>query len=196
METEFAVAGGSTSQRGEPSSAIRRCGRGGGGRVGGERSAAAVPDVLLMDLLMPGTDGLAATREPACTARVLVLTTYDSDNYYVVSAIEAGATGYLDKGAPRDEFVLAVRAIARGEAVLAPAAAAQWMKRGAVGGRRGAQLARVGGAAVRRRCATNREVARGLFTSEVTPRHTCSPSTPSWRRATTRRPSPRRSTAA
>ncbi|MGW6447440.1 response regulator [Lentzea sp. NPDC055074] len=86
------------------------------------------PDVVLMDLRMPGTDGIAATRELAGTAHVLVLTTYDNDSD-VVAAIEAGATGYLLKDAPRDELVRAVGATARGKAVLAPAAAALLMKR-------------------------------------------------------------------
>ncbi|MFJ8966110.1 response regulator transcription factor [Lentzea sp. NPDC102401] len=64
-----------------------------------------------MDLLMPGTDGLTAIRQLAGTAHVL--TTYDND---VMSAIEAGATGYLIKDALRNELVRAVRATARGGA--------------------------------------------------------------------------------
>ncbi|USX52533.1 response regulator transcription factor [Lentzea sp. HUAS12] len=125
------------------------------------------PDVVLMDLRMPGTDGLAATRELAGTTQVLVLTTYDNDND-VVSAIEAGATGYLLKDAPRDELVRAVRAAARGEAVLAPAAAALLMKRvrteaAAVLSPRELEVLRfvAGGA-------TNRDVAKGLFITEAT----------------------------
>jgi DNA-binding NarL/FixJ family response regulator len=83
------------------------------------------PDVALVDLRMPELDGVAtirALRERHPDVRVLVLTTFDSDRD-VVSAIEAGATGYLLKDAPRAELFRAIRAAARGEAVLAPAAA-------------------------------------------------------------------------
>ncbi|NUR92133.1 MAG: response regulator transcription factor, partial [Nonomuraea sp.] len=89
------------------------------------------PDVILMDLRMPGTDGLAAIKELArlgSAARVLVLTTYDTDSY-VLPAIEAGATGYLLKDAPREELLRAVRAAARGESVLAPSVATRLMSR-------------------------------------------------------------------
>jgi DNA-binding NarL/FixJ family response regulator len=87
--------------------------------------AAVRPDVILMDLRMPRRGGAAAIRalaESGSTARVLVLTTYDSDSD-VVPALEAGATGYLLKDTPRDELVRAIRAAARGEAVLAPSVA-------------------------------------------------------------------------
>jgi DNA-binding NarL/FixJ family response regulator len=89
------------------------------------------PDVILMDLRMPGLDGLGALAELArqgSTARVLVLTTYDTDSY-VLPAIEAGATGYLLKDAPRAELLRAVRAAAQGEAVLSPSVATRLMTR-------------------------------------------------------------------
>lgn len=80
------------------------------------------PDVVLMDLRMPGTDGATATA--ALRARpdppaVLVLTTYDTDAD-IVRAVEAGATGYLLKDAPREVLADAVRRAARGETVFAP----------------------------------------------------------------------------
>jgi DNA-binding NarL/FixJ family response regulator len=89
------------------------------------------PDVILMDLRMPGMDGVAAITELArngVAARVLVLTTYDTDSH-VLPAIEAGATGYLLKDAPRAELLRAVRAAAHGEAALSPAVAARLMSR-------------------------------------------------------------------
>ncbi len=89
------------------------------------------PDVILMDLRMPGMDGVTAIAElgrRGNPARVLVLTTYDTDSY-VLPAIEAGATGYLLKDAPRDELLRAVRAAAAGQSVLAPSVATRLMNR-------------------------------------------------------------------
>ena len=87
------------------------------------RAKAFHPDVVLMDLRMPEMDGVSAIRAMSgvgIEARVLVLTTYDTDSD-VLAAIEAGATGYLLKDAPRQELLRAVRAAARGEGVLSPA---------------------------------------------------------------------------
>jgi DNA-binding NarL/FixJ family response regulator len=83
---------------------------------------AVTPDVILMDLRMPGMGGveaIAKLRELGNPARVLILTTYDTDRD-VVPALEAGATGYLLKDAPRDELIRAVRAAHQGQSVLAP----------------------------------------------------------------------------
>jgi DNA-binding NarL/FixJ family response regulator len=81
------------------------------------------PDVVLMDVRMPGMDGLTATKQltamPGLATRIVILTTFDADDY-VYRALKAGATGYLLKDvAPRD-LVAAVRAAAAGEALLAP----------------------------------------------------------------------------
>lgn len=92
------------------------------GAAGIESAALLAADVVLMDLRMPGMDGVAATtalRELAPNTRVLVLTTFDSESD-VLPAIEAGAIGYLLKDAVPEELMRAVRAAARGESVLAP----------------------------------------------------------------------------
>jgi DNA-binding NarL/FixJ family response regulator len=84
-----------------------------------------------MDLRMPVMDGVTAIEELAkrrVAARVLVLTTYDTDSY-VLPAVEAGATGYLLKDAPSAELLRAVRAAAHGESVLAPTVAARLLSR-------------------------------------------------------------------
>src|SRR5204863_2599840 len=89
------------------------------------------PDVILMDLRMPEMNGVTAIttlRERGVDAKVLVLTTYDTDSD-VLPAIEAGATGYLLKDAPREDLFRAVEAAARGEAVLSPAVASRLMGR-------------------------------------------------------------------
>ena len=85
------------------------------------------PDVILMDLRMPGGGGVDAIRELArrgVRAKVLVLTTYDTDSD-TLPAIEAGATGYLLKDAPREKLIEAIRLAARGESFLQPSIAAR-----------------------------------------------------------------------
>jgi len=89
------------------------------------------PDVVLMDLRMPGAGGLAAIRQLSADqpgVRVVVLTTYDSDAD-ILPAVEAGAAGYLLKDTPRDTLVGAIFAAARGETVLAPSVAGRLVSR-------------------------------------------------------------------
>jgi DNA-binding NarL/FixJ family response regulator len=128
------------------------------------------PDVILMDLRMPEMDGVSAIAELSrrgVASRVLVLTTYDTDSH-VLSAIEAGATGYLLKDAPRAELLRAVRAAARGEAVLSPSVATLLMGRvrspdaGPLSQRELEVLELVAAGS------TNREAAARLFVSEAT----------------------------
>jgi DNA-binding NarL/FixJ family response regulator len=89
---------------------------------GGEAVEASLllrPDVVLMDIRMPRLDGLEATRRLAGKTRVVVLTTFDL-NEYVYEALRAGASGFLLKDAPADQLVTAIRIVAAGEALLAP----------------------------------------------------------------------------
>lgn len=88
------------------------------------------PDVVLMDLRMPGTDGVTATTRITALSpppRVLVLTTYDSDAD-IIRAMGAGAIGYLLKDTPRRELLDAIRAAARGDAVLTPSVATKLVR--------------------------------------------------------------------
>jgi DNA-binding NarL/FixJ family response regulator len=80
------------------------------------------PDIVLMDIRMPGLDGLAATREIAASTsvRVIILTTFDLDDY-VYGALRAGASGFLVKDTEPAELIHGVRVVARGDALIAPA---------------------------------------------------------------------------
>lgn len=129
------------------------------------------PDVVLMDLRMPGGDGVDAIEKIRAAhgnaARVIVLTTYDTDAD-ILRAVEAGASGYLLKDAPRADLLRAIRAAAGGETVLAPAVAGRLVSRvrspqhEALSARETEVLALVA------RGLTNVQIGRALFVSEAT----------------------------
>ena len=145
-------------------------GEAGDGAQALRRAAEARPDVVLMDLRMPamgGLEAIAGLRTAVPGARVLVLTTYDTDQD-VLPAIEAGATGYLLKDAPREDLVRAVRAAFRGEPVLSPSVAGRLMGRvrqppQEALSQRELEVLRLVAAG-----AANREAAAKLFVSEAT----------------------------
>ncbi|MFE3460684.1 response regulator [Nocardiopsis aegyptia] len=126
-------------------------------------------DVVLMDLRMPGMSGVAATAALARRApevRVLVLTTFDSESD-VLPAIEAGATGYLLKDALPDELLRGVRAVHRGESVLAPTAARLLMGQVRAPARRALSDRELEVLRLVAEGASNRTAAARLFISEA-----------------------------
>jgi DNA-binding NarL/FixJ family response regulator len=103
---------------------IEVIGEAGDGEAGVSMTAALKPDVVLMDIRMPGMDGIQATNliaESDASARILILTTFDLDEY-VIAGLKAGASGFLLKDAPPADLLAAIRTVASGESVLAPTA--------------------------------------------------------------------------
>ncbi len=146
-------------------------GEAGDGREGLTLARSRRPDVVLMDIQMPVMDGIEATRsllaEPGMTTRVLVLTTFDVDEY-VYDAVRAGASGFLLKDASAAELLAAVRTVARGDAILAPAVTARLLSQFTTGPPPGA-----GGLPADLASLTNREmevtrlIARGETNAEI-----------------------------
>ncbi|TVR71179.1 MAG: DNA-binding response regulator [Sphaerobacteraceae bacterium] len=103
----------------------------GDGADGVTKFQEANPDIVLMDLAMPGTDGVEAIRRIRALdvdAKVVVLTAYDTDDR-IFQAVQAGARGYLLKGAPRDEIFRAIREVKNGGSLLEPAIAGKLLSR-------------------------------------------------------------------
>jgi len=154
----------------ESSAEFEVAGEAGNGAEAVTRARALKPDVVLMDLRMPDVDGVTAIKrlaELGLDTRVLVLTTYDTDTD-VVPAIEAGATGYLLKDAPRSELLRAVRAAARGEAVLSPSVATRLLGQVRAPAHEPLSSRELDVLALVARGTSNRDAAARLFISEAT----------------------------
>jgi DNA-binding NarL/FixJ family response regulator len=154
----------------EASGEFEVAGEASNGREAVDRAVVLKPDVVLMDLRMPEMDGVTAIRrlaERGVTARVLVLTTFDTDSD-VVPAIEAGAAGYLLKDAPPEELLRGVRAAVRGEAVLSPSVATRLLGQVRAPAQEPLSQRELDVLSLIAQGASNRDAAGRLFISEAT----------------------------
>ena len=143
-------------------------GEAGDGRAGVQGAAELRPDVVLMDIRMPRLNGLDATRELLAghePPRVIVLTTFDADEY-VVEAMAAGADGFLLKDTPPPQVVDAIRKVADGEPMLSPTATRSLMRQVAGTSRSPEAVARLDGLTDRERDVAL-AVGRGLSNAEI-----------------------------
>ncbi|GAA4526608.1 response regulator transcription factor [Amycolatopsis samaneae] len=130
-----------------------------------DRIVATQPDVVLMDVRMPGTDGITATRQVLATLaappKILVITTFDNDDY-VHEALLAGANGFLLKRARKEEIAHAIRTVAAGESLLFPGAV-----RRLLAARPPAPATRVTSSLTRRETEVLRLIAAGLSNPDI-----------------------------
>jgi DNA-binding NarL/FixJ family response regulator len=141
----------------------------GDGREAVELIRSHRPAVALLDIRMPTMDGLHAARQvltPGQETRVLILTTFDADEY-VYEALRAGASGFLLKDAPADQLITAVRSVAAGDALLDPAITRRLISRFALAARAPAGLPAELRPLTARELDVLRLVARGLSNQEI-----------------------------
>ena len=127
------------------------------------------PDVVLMDIRMPHLDGLEATRQVVGMTRVVILTTYELDEY-VFDALSAGASGFLLKAAPPEDLIRAIRVVASGDALLAPSVTRRLIQEFAKRPEPQARKAKELETLTDREREVLREVARGLTNAEIAAR--------------------------
>jgi DNA-binding NarL/FixJ family response regulator len=127
------------------------------------------PDVILMDIRMPRVDGIAATRKVAGVTKIVILTTYELDEY-VFDALAAGASAFLLKAAAPEDLVKAIRVVASGDALLAPSVTRRLIQEFAKRPEPQARKAKQLEALTDRERDVLREVARGLSNAEIAAR--------------------------
>jgi len=124
------------------------------------------PDVVLMDIRMPNMDGIEATKQIASWTRVVILTTYELDEY-VFDALAAGASAFLLKAAPPEDLVRAIRVVASGDALLAPSVTRRLIQEFAHRPERAARGARRLEGLTARELDVLKQVARGHTNAEI-----------------------------
>jgi DNA-binding NarL/FixJ family response regulator len=144
-------------------------GEAGTGREAVDEARLRKPDVILMDIRMPGIDGIEATRQlqgSGSASRVLILTTFDLDEY-VYEAMRAGASGFMLKNSPPDQLASAIRTIAAGEALLAPTVTRRLIEEYVTRPRPGSAVPSELAELTERELAVLKLIARGLSNAEI-----------------------------
>ena len=124
------------------------------------------PDVVLMDIRMPNLDGIAATKQVSDTTKVVILTTFELDEY-VFDALAAGASAFLLKAAPPEDLIRAIRVVAQGDALLAPSVTKKLIEEFAKRPERTINKSKELEALTDREREVMGEVARGLTNAEI-----------------------------